>query len=240
MQPAATPSQTPYIRVSLFFFLVWLVLTWGFYRTYLIFFPSFTGFKPVQHLHGAIMMTWMGLLIIQPLLIRAGKISIHRLLGKLSYIIAPLVVVSMFLITKFGYYKAVPPMTHLEKVGKLSLQSFDILEFVVFYSLAIVYKRNTYNHMRYMIGTGIIMIGPGLGRGLGVFFHIPFNASTTFVLFAEAAIAAAFLLSDVYRKRSYRANAVVLALLLAHCIFWVFRMNQPWQGIGESIVNYLF
>jgi hypothetical protein len=240
MQPAGTPSQAPFMRVFFFFFLVWLVLTWGFYRTYLIFFPSFTGFKPVQHIHGAVMMTWMGLLLVQPLLIRVGKVSVHRLLGKLSYIIAPLVVVSMFLITKFGYYKPVPPMSHLEKIGKLSLQSLDIVQFVVFYALAIANRRNAYNHMRYMIGTGIIMIGPGLGRVLGAFFHVPFDVSTTVVLLAEAGIAAAFFLSDIVGKRSYKANALVLALLLVHCTFWVFRLNQPWQWIGEFIVNNLF
>lgn len=46
------------------------------------------------------------------------------------------------------------------------MQAIDIVQFVVFYSLAIVYRRNTYNHMRFMIGTAIMMIGPGLGRAL--------------------------------------------------------------------------
>ncbi len=73
---------------------------------------------------------------------------------------------TMFLITKFGYYKPVPPLSHQEKIGGLALQAIDIVQFVVFYSLAIVYRRNTYNHMRFMIGTAIMMIGPGLGRAL--------------------------------------------------------------------------
>lgn len=95
-------------------------------------------------------------------LIRTGKLSLHRLIGRLSFIIAPLVVVSMFLITKFSYYKALPPLSHPEKIGGLALQALDLVQFVTFYSLAIINRRNTFNHMRYMIGTAIMMIGPGL------------------------------------------------------------------------------
>ena len=240
MQPTASSSHVPYIRVSFFFFLIWLVLTWGFYRTYLVFFPSFDGFKPVQHFHGAMMMTWMALLIVQPLLIRAGKLSIHRLIGKLTYIIAPLVVVSMFLITKFGYYKPAPPLSHQEKVGGLALQAMDIVQFVVFYSLAIVYRRNTYNHMRYMIGTAIMMIGPGLGRALVIYYHMTFNEAIAYTFYAEMLLSAVFLSSDIFRGRSYKANTVVLLLIFVHFLLWEFRLYQPWQGIGEFIAKDMF
>lgn len=240
MQPTASPSHVPYIRISFFFFLIWLVLTWGFYKTYLIFFPSFDGFKPVQHFHGAMMMTWMALLIVQPLLIRAGKLSIHRLIGRLSYVIAPLVVVSMFLITKFGYYKPEPDLSHQEKVGGLALQVMDIVQFVVFYSLAIANRHNTYNHMRYMIGTAIMMIGPGLGRALMIYYHMTFNGGIAFTFYVEMALAAVFLSGDILRGKSYKANAVILSLILVHFLLWEFRLYQPWQGIGEFIATKLF
>jgi hypothetical protein len=63
----------PYRGISLFFVLVMAIITWGFYKTYIIFFPSFTGFNNVQHFHGAMMVTWMLFLIVQPLLIRSGQ-----------------------------------------------------------------------------------------------------------------------------------------------------------------------
>ena len=240
MQSTASASRVPYARVSLFFFLIYLVVTWGFYRTYIVFFPSFEGFKPVQHFHGAMMMTWLAMLIVQPLLIRTGKLSLHRLLGKLSYIIAPVVVLSMFLITKFGYYKALPPLTHPERIGKLSLQSLDILQFVLFYTLAIVYRRDTYNHMRYMIGTAVMLIGPGLGRALIIYNNVPFNTAIAYTFYVELAIVAAFLLSDVLKKKSWKANALILGVILVHLLFWDFRMYQPWQSIGEFIATRLF
>jgi len=240
MQPTTTSPRVPYGRISFFFFLIYLVVTWGFFRTYLIFFPSFTGFKAVQHFHGAMMISWMALLIVQPLLIKAGKLSIHRLLGRLSFIIAPLVVVSMFLITKFGYNKPGSPLSHYEKVGKLALQVIDIAQFVLFYCLAIAGRRNTYNHMRYMIGTAIMMIGPGLGRALGIYYQVPFNTSVLYTFYVEMAIAGAFLLGDVLKKRSFKANAVVLSAIFIHFLLWEFRLYQPWQAIGEFIATNLF
>jgi len=240
MQPTTSRSHVPYGRVSLFFFLILLVVTWGFYKTYIIFFPSFQGFRPVQHFHGAMMMIWMALLIIQPLLIRAGRLSIHRLIGRLSFIIAPLVVLSMFLITKFSYYKPVPPLSHQEKIGGLALQAIDIAQFALFYCLAIINRRNTYNHMRYMIGTAVMMIGPGLGRAFIVYYNIPFDAAIAYIFYVEIAVCAAFLLSDILRKGSFRANAIVLSAIVVHFLLWEFRLHQPWQSIGGLIAAYLF
>lgn len=240
MQPTTSQSPVRYGRVSFFFFLILLVVTWGFYRTYIVFFPSFEGFKPVQHFHGAMMITWMALLIVQPLLIMTGKLSLHRLIGRLTFVIAPIVVVSMFLITKFGYYKPVPPLTHTEKIGGLSLQAFDIVQFVTFYCLAILNRRNTYNHMRYIIGTAVMMIGPGLGRALIVYNHTAFNTAIYYTFYVEIALVAAFLSSDIFRKRSYKANSIILSLIVVHLLFWTFRLYQPWQGIGEFIATYMF
>lgn len=168
------------------------------------------------------------------------QLPLHRLIGKLTFVIAPIVVVSMFLITKFGYYKQVPPLSHPEKIGGLSLQAFDIVQFVTFYCLAIINRRNTHNHMRYMIGTAIMMIGPGLGRALIVYNHTPFNTAIYYTFYVEIALAAAFLLSDLFRRQSYKANAIVLSLIVVHLLFWTFRLYQPWQGIGEFIATYLF
>lgn len=240
MQPTTSQASVPYGRISFFFFLIYLVLTWGFFRTYLLFFPSFAGFKAVQHFHGAMMMTWMALLIVQPLLIKAGKLSIHRLIGRLSFIIAPVVIVSMFLITRFGYYKPAPLLSHSEKVGGLALQVIDILQFALFYCLAIFNRRNVHNHARYMIGTAIMMIGPGFSRGLGMYYQVSFKASIEYSFYVEMALAAAFLSSDLLGRKSFKANAIVLSVILVHFLLWEFRLYQPWQGIGAFVAGKLF
>src|SRR5258707_13705325 len=107
----------PYRGISLFSVVILAFVTWGFYKTYIIFFPSFTGFNNVQHFHGAMMMTWMIILITQPLLIRSGKVTIHRAIGKLSYVIAPLLVVSIFLVSRMVYQRPEPVLSHEEKIA---------------------------------------------------------------------------------------------------------------------------
>ncbi len=114
-------TPVPYRLISSFFVLILVMITWGFYRTYLVFFPAFTGFTMIHHFHGAVMMTWMMMLIVQPLLIRYGKITIHRNIGRLSFIIAPLVVFTIFLTAQMGYNKPDPNLTHADKIGGLAL-----------------------------------------------------------------------------------------------------------------------
>jgi len=115
-------TQTiPYRGISFFFIFILALITWGFYKTYIIFFPSFTGFNNVQHFHGAMMMTWMVFLIVQPLLIRSGKVTIHRAIGKLSYVIAPLLIVSIFLASRMVYQRSEPVLPHEEKIAGTNL-----------------------------------------------------------------------------------------------------------------------
>lgn len=65
-------------RIGYFFIGVLIVTILGFYKTYLVTFPDFAGFTSAHHFHGAIALTWILMLIVQPFLIRAGKYDIHR------------------------------------------------------------------------------------------------------------------------------------------------------------------
>ncbi|MBL7742733.1 MAG: hypothetical protein JNN00_04575, partial [Chitinophagaceae bacterium] len=217
MQPSTT---IPYRTISLFFVIILGLVTWGFYKTYLVFFPSFDGFSTIHHFHGAMMMTWICFLIVQPLLIRAGKLNIHRAIGRLSYVVAPLLMVSIFLVTRIGYYRPVPGMSHEDKIAEIALSTPYIPAFAVLYCLAIINRRNTYDHMRYMIGTSLFMIGPGLGRALIIYFGKTLDQSVDFTDFLSIGMVALLLLNDLLRKRSYKAFAIVLLVLICIHITW--------------------
>jgi hypothetical protein len=233
-------STIPYGRISLFFVFILILITWGFYKTYIIFFPSFPNFSKVQHFHGAMMMTWMIMLIVQPLLIRFGKLNIHRVIGKLSFVVAPLLLVSIFLITKMAYFRADPPLPHTVRVGQLSLSLSNLFSFALLYILAIVNRRNTYDHMRYMIGTSLLMIGPGLGRALIIYYNVAPETAIDYVIYLEVTIAAVIMTNDIVRKQSFKATALVFAAVVTVCLLWTFRMGSVWQSIGEFITSNLF
>ena len=233
-------TTIPYGRISLFFVFVLALITWGFYKTYLIFFPSFTGFSFVQHFHGAMMMTWMAMLIIQPLLIHFNKVSIHRIIGRLSFVIAPLLVVSIFLVTKMVYFRVDPPLPQDLKIGEMALSLSNLFAFTFLYIMAIANRRYTYAHMRYMIGTSLLMIGPGLGRALIIYFNVPGEKAIDTVLYLEVIIAAAIMFNDIIRRRSFKATLIVLIAVGCMCLLWTFRMGPLWQAIGEFIAKNLF
>jgi hypothetical protein len=73
-----------------------------------MFFPSFKGFGYTHQIHGLLMMMWIFMLIVQPLLIRAGKLSLHRAIGKASYIVVPLLLLPISMVDKISYDKMIP------------------------------------------------------------------------------------------------------------------------------------
>ena len=86
---------------------LFILLQVAFHPTYLQYFPQFKRFSWIHHTHGALMVSWVIMLVIQPCLIYKGKYKIHRLIGKISYFIAPLMLISMFLATRLNYLNTV-------------------------------------------------------------------------------------------------------------------------------------
>lgn len=234
-------TQTiPYRGISLFFIFILALITWGFYKTYIIFFPSFTGFSNVQHFHGAMMMTWMIFLIVQPLLIRSGKVTIHRAIGKLSYVIAPLLIVSIFLVSRMVYHRPDPASTHVDKIAMIALSIPFLFAFAILYSLAIINRKDTYKHMRYMIGTSFLMIAPGFGRGLIIYFGNSLQDAVNYSNYLVFAIAGGLMINDIVKKRSYTPFAVVLLVFILLHITWNFKYSGLWQSIGEGFAKIFF
>ncbi len=157
-----------------FIFLLFIPLTFlGFYKTYFVLSPEFTGtVDSYTHIHALIASMWITLLITQPLLIRYKNLKLHRFFGKISYFIFFALILSFIpqMIKEYG--KNLFPLN----------ASFDIALLIVFYALAIKYKNKVAIHMRYMIAIALIFIGPTVGRiifflleleNLG-FLHIPY------------------------------------------------------------------
>lgn len=232
--------EIPYYRISFFFILIVALITWGFFKTYIIFFPSFEGFIFAQHFHGAMMMTWLGFLVIQPMLIRFGKIRIHRWIGKLTYVIAPLLVASIVMVTKMVYAKMVPPVPDEERIGVIALSIPGAIAFAIFYLCAIANRRNTPFHLRYMIATSLLMVGPGLGRALIVYYNMQLDPAVDITNYLVIGIAAVCLVSDIVRKRSWVPYSIILAVLVWTHIVWEMRYTAMWQSIGKGIAAVFF
>lgn len=234
-----TVQPSSYTRSSVIAAAILLIVLWGFHRTYTVFFPAFDGFLFVQHFHGFMMLLWMLMLIVQPLLIAKRKHRIHRLIGLSSYVIAPLVMLSIFLMARFVFARDLATLTPADAYAGTSLNMPGLIIFGIFYGLAMANRRNTYSHMRYLIGTGFLMIGPGLGRVLITWFGIEPLLGVSATLIAIGVIALIFLLVDVVKGRNLKPYALVAALTILYSVLWEVRYSAPWQAVGKLFSHVL-
>ena len=196
-----------------FLFLIVLVFA-GFYVSYFSVF--FQPKSPVIHIHFALMSLWIVMLIIQPFFIKYKKLAWHRLVGRISYILVPLVLLVAFLMIRYSYYNF---MNSLDKnLGRVeilkraaSVQAialFYLIWFAIFYVLAIINRKRSLIHARYMLATSLTLLGPTVDRIFFInlrleklFGVIPVEA----VSFITADVLLAFLfMQDYRRKKSVR------------------------------------
>lgn len=111
------------------------------------------------HLHAFFAVLWFGMLIVQPYLIKTRRLDLHRLIGKFSYFIAPMVVISVLLLANNQLSLAAdsfyPVQTFL-----LYLQISLSLMFTITYGLAVYYRNTKSIHSRFMVATSFTFIDP--------------------------------------------------------------------------------
>lgn len=101
--------------------------------------------------HALLMALWLLMLIMQVWFIRTRRLRLHRWLGRSSYIIAP-AIISVGLIATNEMLNRKSALT----IDDFRLEAFtwgQLLGFGLAWGLAILYRRNTAVHLRFMIST---------------------------------------------------------------------------------------
>jgi hypothetical protein len=222
-----------YRNVSIFVVLILIGVQWGFYKNYTSQFPEFKGSTSIHHIHGALMMVWLVLLFVQPLLIMTGRNQLHRTIGKSSYVIGPLIIISLFLVGRAAYFNDIQRGAPMNI--NLAIRALDIrglLSFALFWALAMINRKNSAVHMRYMIGTAILAIGPGVGRGLINSFGLSLWDGLAATDMIDIAIVSVLLGYDFYKKRNPTPYLIILAVLVVSAVIWQLRLSTPWQAFA--------
>jgi uncharacterized membrane protein len=141
-----------------------VVLILGFWPSY--FSPTASSATFGQHFHAAIMLGWVLMLIVQPWLIRSRRRDIHRVMGRVSFVLSPLVVFSALYVVLDNLVKLPQPYPPIG-LSFFWLGLASALFFAMLYSLAIINRKDMQLHARYMAATVLGFITPGLGRLLG-------------------------------------------------------------------------
>lgn len=211
----------------------------GFSQTYLIKFPTFEGFSTAHHFHGLMALLWIVLLIVQPFLIRAKKYQLHKLIGKLGYVIMPLLVVSLFFVSKATYYKNIRIMPENEALAILPNGTLEIFAFTILFTLGMVYRKNTTYHLRFLASTGLMMLGPGLGRMM-VGAGLPFPVVILIIILSTTGIALVWMILDIRNKKSAFPMGVFVVLGLFTGFVNANSNATWWQSFGKWWVESFF
>jgi hypothetical protein len=180
--------------------------------------------------------SWIVLLIVQPILVRKKKLSIHRQVGKLSFIILPLFFVSVILLKHSLIGGEVT-----EGLGAgLWLQLKDLVIIGTMFTIAMVNKKTMQIHARAMIATGIVFIEPTLGR----FIMLTVLPEPDFFLGLgiTVSIMYALIISLIILERKQTKGRWVFPLLLAmYVVFHIlifFEISFPlWDAIAAWFVQ---
>lgn len=226
-------------RIGYLFVALLIISFLGFYKTYLITFPDFVGFTSAHHFHGAMALLWILLLIIQPFLIRAKKYELHRKTGKLGYVIMPLLIISLFFVSKATYLKNIKTMSEADALAILPNGTVEIFVFTILFTLGMVYRKNTFFHLRFLASTGLMMLGPGIGRLL-VGAGLPFGLVILIIIMSTTGMSLVWMILDIRNKKSAWGMGLFVIMGLMAGFINANSHSSWWQGFAKWWVATLF
>ena len=197
----------------------------GFWIPYLSEIPAFDpSITPPVHIHAVLLFTWIALLIFQPLAIRYRAFSVHRLLGKASYVVMALIVpFTLAMIWKEYHEKLSDGKSLAFALQAEFVSAAQLVVTVAMYVLAIlrIQNRDVPAHMRYMICIALFLLPAGLARTLGYWFSIRQVTSQTISLAVIETCLAALVAFDVRRNLNARPYVVAFVVYNATAVVWI-------------------
>ncbi|HEY8876474.1 MAG TPA: hypothetical protein VIN03_02850 [Roseateles sp.] len=215
---SSLPPRQPYALTPLYFVLVLGAGLWGFYPSYL---SQLRETDLSHHAHGLTAFAWMLMLISQATLIRLHRRALHRRVGKLAYVLAPLFIAAGLWMT---WQTAHPDNPFSRRFGPrlVPVDLSFLLGFAVAFGLAIKHRRDIHRHARYMAVTGLLILPPALARlapqvlpvrGFELAFHIAY--------FATEAVTAVLIAVSWRLRQPVLPFVLLMALLVLQQLgFW--------------------
>ncbi len=214
--------EKEYKNIGFFFLIITVFIIMGFFKSYFGFIPYFnSSITAMMHFHAVVMSLYVILLIVQPFLIFYKKFEIHRVLGKFSQVLVPFIILSFFAMIHKEYNdKLLNKISNAEFIEFTFLNIAKLSLFASFYLLAIIHKRNTPFHMRYIIATALVFVEPSLSRAAFFFMNMNFVPSFIYSFLLTDLILVALIFFDKIKQLNYRPYAIALTGFLLYHIIW--------------------
>ena len=184
------------------------------------------------HVHTALMVLWLLMLIAQGWFIRTKRFQLHRWVGRSSYVIAPVVILFGLATVHEKFNRTAEALTFQD--ARIETFGFgQILAFAVTWGLAILYRKRTPLHVRFMISTAFAVATAILFR---ILFAWVFNlnidaldavAALNWTLLTLLLLALIAMDWRIGMKRS-PFWVVTILISLMHLGFWTFAKTDGW------------
>ncbi len=218
-----------YKNISFFFAAIASIVFIGFFWSYFSFNPFQNGLPAVIHIHAILMTTWFIFLIIQPLLIRKELMKFHRIIGKVSYVLVPFILISMVVMIQIAQKRQQDNIAIYQNI-------FDVSGFLLFYLLAIINRKNAAKHMRYMIITALILFPPALAR---IYLHYPITNIIP-PLLVSFLIIIGLIIYEGFHKKFYKPYTVAFIFFLVFVLSYFFvPQSETWNDAANRIYHHL-
>jgi len=175
----------------------------------------------LTHFHAAMGTLWLLMLIVQPWAIHSGRRQLHRIVGRGSYVLMPLVLISMIGLAHASMQGHTP-----QQVGGLAYFFYVRLVllsiFVFAYAGAIFSRHQPAVHARYMVCTGLALVDPVVHRLAHRFELWAFGSESFDYQLLSFGLVAAVLIALIGVERHARVGRHVFPLVLvAFLIGWL-------------------
>jgi hypothetical protein len=237
MKGAASGNAPPQQRLRVAYLAIAITIVvmvgWGFWRTY--FGPLLHGGVnkySIIHVHAAVFVGWLALLVTQAWLVVTGNLHLHRRLGKVG------VAYGMLVICIGSIISIATPILHVQAhqmpVARASLVVLynltDIFVFSGFFVTAMIYQRIPELHRRLILSATVALLSAAIGRlrtGWLVYMLVWLSP-----VFASMAV-------DLWiRRRLYLVSLVSLAIFaLSSYKVLIYSLSPLWQGVGHALIR---
>lgn len=186
------------------------------------------------HLHGLVMLGWLGLLVTQNVLAQSGSLALHRKLGRMSAVL----VVAIVALGSFTAFKALqlhrqPPF--FTPAYFLGLSNIGVMLFAGMVAWAVVLRRDTQWHRRLMLGATVLLLEPAFGRLLPMPLLMPWGEWVTMLL--QLGFIAVLMRHDLRTLGAIHpaSRACALLIVASHIAFELFSRLPAAQAFASSI-----
>lgn len=210
----------------------------------------------VQHIHAFFMCLWVIMSIVQPYFIIKKKTQVHKIVGKTSYVLIPLIVLSGYALIQARYDRVLLRIQGRVATGELqltpeevlgraaSLQSIGILFLlllIICYLLAIANRKRFLPHATYMMGAIFTSIDPALDRMVGFWANAHQIEPNFFINYGSQIFAIILLFAlAIYQRSKQLSLRPVLIVISLYSICFLINDNASdtatWRWFVETIL----